>query len=55
MQTCMIETPHYHAGTKSLFALSSAPEVTWSIMASFMLFVILDKYAWDFYMENAKF
>ncbi len=25
-----------------------------SIMASFMLFVV-DKYAWDFYMENANF
>ena len=38
----------------SLFALSLAPEVMWSIMASFMLYVV-DKYAWDFYMENANF
>ncbi len=38
----------------SLFALSSAPEVMWSIMASFMLYVV-DKYARDFYMENANF
>ena len=38
-----------------LFALSSTPEVMWSIMASFMLHVV-DKYAWDyFYMENANF
>ncbi len=29
-------------------------EVVWSIMASFMLYVV-DKYAWDFYMENANF
>ena len=39
---------------ESLFALSSTPEVMWSIMASFMLYVV-DKYAWDFYMENANF
>ncbi len=25
----------------------------WSIMASFMLYVV-DKYAWDFYIEHAK-
>ena len=31
-------------------ALSSATEVMWSIMASFMLYVV-DKYARDFYME----
>ncbi len=37
----------------SLFALNSTPEVMWSIMASFMLYVV-DKYAWDFYMENAN-
>ncbi len=55
--------------------VSSAPEVMWSIMASFMLFVefgpgsyvvnnygfinfmlfVVDKYAWDFYTENANF
>ncbi len=35
---------------KSIFALSSTPEVMWLIMASFMLYVV-DKYAWDF-MEN---
>ena len=35
---------------ESLFALSSTPEVMWSIMASFMLY----EYAWDFYMENAN-
>ncbi len=32
-----------------LKALSS-----WSIMASFMLYVV-DKFAWDFSMENANF
>ncbi len=37
------------SATVNLFALSSAPEVMWSIM---MLFVV-DKYARDFYMENA--
>ena len=38
-----------------VFALSLAPEVVWSIMASFMLYVV-DKYARDFYMymENAN-
>ncbi len=35
---------------ESLFALSSTPEVMWSIMASFMLY----EYAWDFYIENAN-
>ncbi len=50
------ELPKYIKGhsniyTKSLFALSSTPEVMWSIMASFMLYVV-DKFAWDFYMEN---
>ncbi len=34
-------------------ALSLATEVMWSIMASFMLYVV-DKYAWDFYMEMLK-
>ena len=38
----------------SLFALSSTPEFMWSIMASFMLYVV-DKYAWDVYMENTNF
>ncbi len=35
-------------------SICSTPEVMWSIMASFMLYVV-DKYAWDFYMENANF
>ncbi len=39
--------------SSSLFALSSA-QVMWSIMASFMLYVV-DKYARDLYVENANF
>ncbi len=33
--------------------VSSALEAMWSIMASFMLYVV-DKYARDLYMENAN-
>ncbi len=39
--------------TKNLFALSWSLEVLWLIMASFRLYVV-DKYAWDLYMENAN-